>query len=230
MCLVFGLENCVDFLSSVVVLWRFWVSGEMTKEKEKELKRREIRASMAISGILMLLGFGVISTSTYDIVQGPETKHEMDFVLFMSGISVVIFGILCVFKFHYANKLSSESLYKDGVCSLLGTMLASALLVNTMIIEKKPEVWWLDPCVAMICGVTAMFIGVHTLVFAYRIQRVPIFSLSWWLMSRGTPSTSSNRNIQSKEKYEDSPDNSVSDLELKETGDGSSTNLSGGVV
>ena len=30
LCLVFGLENCVDFLSSVVVLWRFYCPGKVT--------------------------------------------------------------------------------------------------------------------------------------------------------------------------------------------------------
>jgi len=63
LCLVFGLENTVDFLSSVVVLWRFYAPGNMTKERETVLKRRELRASMAISLILIVLGAGVIATS-----------------------------------------------------------------------------------------------------------------------------------------------------------------------
>mmetsp|Transcript_24237 Transcript_24237/g.67127 ORF Transcript_24237/g.67127 Transcript_24237/m.67127 type:complete len:276 (+) Transcript_24237:340-1167(+) len=232
MCLVFGLENCVDFLSSVVVLWRFWATGTMTKEKEKTLKRRELRASMAISIILMILGLGVIATSSFDIVSGPETEKEMDFVLVMAGISILVFGVLCIFKFHYADVLSSESLYKDGVCSLIGTMLASALLANTLIIEKRPDVWWLDPCVAMICGFSALFIGIHSLVVAYKHRRVPIFSLSWWLMSRGSASTSSNRDGENsdEEADEDKPDDSIIDLEMTETVDGKATNLSDGVV
>ncbi|VEU43615.1 unnamed protein product [Pseudo-nitzschia multistriata] len=185
MCLVFGLENCVDLMSSVVVLWRFWASGSLTKEREKALKRRELRASMAISFILMILGFGVIATSSYDVAMGPETKHEMDFVLGMSAFSLLVCGSLALVKFRYASVLESESLYKDGVCSLIGTILAVALLSNTLIIRTHPQIWWLDPCVAMICGFAALFIGVHSVFVAWKHRRVPICHLSWWLMSRG---------------------------------------------
>lgn len=232
MCLVFGLENCVDFLSSAVVLWRFWASGLMTKEKEKTLKRRELRASMAISLILMLLGFGVIATSSYDIAKGPETKHEMDFVLTMAGISVFVFGTLTFFKFHYASALDSESLYKDGVCSLIGTTLAAALFTNTLLIRTRPQIWWLDPCVAMICGFAALFIGVQSVFVAWKHRRVPVLSLSWWMMSRGNePSASGTAYDFDDPDYDDPRAATTSGLELKETNAGNNaTSLSDGVV
>eukprot|EP00531_Pseudo-nitzschia_arenysensis_P002751 CAMPEP_0116126710 /NCGR_PEP_ID=MMETSP0329-20121206/6471_1 /TAXON_ID=697910 /ORGANISM="Pseudo-nitzschia arenysensis, Strain B593" /LENGTH=291 /DNA_ID=CAMNT_0003620799 /DNA_START=284 /DNA_END=1159 /DNA_ORIENTATION=- len=186
MCLVFGLENFVDFLSSVVVLWRFWASGKMTKEREKILKRRDLRASMAISIIMIVLGMGIIATSSHDIAAGPEENtHDLEIVLAMAGTSVFVFGILSLFKFQYANALSSESLYKDAVCSLIGTVLGAALFTNTLIIRRKPEIWWLDPGVAMICGFTALFLGFNSMYVAWRVRRVPIFALSWWTMSRG---------------------------------------------
>lgn len=185
LCLVFGLENMVDFMSSVVVLWRFWASGTLTKEREKILKRRELRASMAISLILILLGMGVIATSSYDINKGAETDSQMETVLVMSATSIGIFCFLTVFKFHYADKLSSESLYKDGVCSLIGTILSVGLLTNTFVIRQHPGLWWLDPLVAMCCGFAALFLGFHSLLVAYRHRRVPILSWSWWMMSRG---------------------------------------------
>jgi len=186
MCLVFGLENFVDFLSSVVVLWRFWASGKMTKEREKILKRRDLRASMAISMIMIVLGMGIMATSSYDIAAGPEANaHDLEVVLAMSGTSVFVFGFLSLFKFQYANALSSESLYKDAVCSLIGTVLGAALFTNTLIIRRKPEIWWLDPGVAMICGFTALFLGFNSMYSAWKIRRVPIFALSWWMMSRG---------------------------------------------
>lgn len=185
MCLVFGLENLVDFLSSVVVLWRFWASGTMTKEREKILKRRELRASMAISIILMVLGMGVIGTSSYDLATGPGMGHDVNVVLVMAGVSIVVFGFLAVFKFRYANALGSESLYKDGVCSLIGTILAGALFTNTLLIRTRPQIWWVDPCVATICGFAALFLGFHSTFVAWKHRRVPIFSMSWWMMSRG---------------------------------------------
>jgi len=204
MCLVFGLENIVDFMSSVVVLWRFWASGKMTKEREKILKRRELRASMAISLILMILGMGVISTSSYDIARGPGAGYDLDVILGMAVASVFIFGSLAMFKFQYANALASESLYKDGVCSLIGTILAAALFTNTLIIRRKPNVWWVDPCVAMVCGFAALFVGFHSIFVAWMHRRIPIFSLSWWKMSRGDGSAVyRQRNDNTNGKAED---------------------------
>jgi hypothetical protein len=186
MCLVFGLENFVDFLSSVVVLWRFWASGKMTKEREKNLKRRDLRASMAISVIMIILGIGIIATSSAEINAGPEANtHDLGIVLGMSGTSVFVFGCLSFFKFQYANALSSESLYKDAACSLIGTILGAALFSNTLLIRRIPQIWWLDPLAAMLCGFAALFLGFHSMYVAWKIRRVPIFALSWWTMSRG---------------------------------------------
>jgi len=243
MCLVFGLENLVDFLSSVVVLWRFWAFGKITKEREKILKRRELRASMAISLILMLLGMGVIATSSYDIAVGPGDGHDIDIVLGMAGASVVVFGILALFKFQYANALASESLYKDGVCSLIGTILGAALFTNTLIIRNRPQIWWLDPLVAMVCGFSALFLGYHSIFVAWKHRRVPILSLSWWLMSRGDEKTThgkpphntsrdnndddGNEHENSLDNGNDNDDESNSEVEMKES---STTKLSNEVV
>jgi hypothetical protein len=157
----------------------------MTKEREELLLKRETRASMAISFILMLLGVGVIATAAGDLAGGAETAYDLEVVLAISFFSIFIFGSLTVVKFRFANKLSSASLYKDGICSLIGTVLASALFVNTLIIEQAPSVWWLDPVVAIIAGFAALGIGIHAIVVASFVQGLPIFTLSWWLMSQG---------------------------------------------
>ena len=135
--------NAKDFLSSVVVLWRFFVPGKMTKEREELLKSREVRASTAISFIMILLGLGVVASSSYDLSNGAENDHEMKVVIAISFFSVFVFGSLTMFKFRYAKLLESESLFKDGLCSLIGTILAIALFINTLIIKSNPGLWWL---------------------------------------------------------------------------------------
>lgn len=218
MCLVFGLENLVDFLSSLVVLWRFWAKGKMTREREKTLKRRELRASMAISLILMLLGMGVIGTSSFDIAIGPGAGYNLDVVLAMAGTSLFCFGGLALFKFQYANAMASESLYKDGVCSLIGTILAAALFTNTLIIRRRPAIWWLDPVVAMICGFSALFLGCHSIFVAWKHRRVPILQLSWWLMSRGDGKTyGKTRTSREDEKDDDDDDENDDESDGEET-------------
>mmetsp|Transcript_33779 Transcript_33779/g.36410 ORF Transcript_33779/g.36410 Transcript_33779/m.36410 type:complete len:196 (+) Transcript_33779:537-1124(+) len=195
---------------------------------------------MAISFILVLLGMSVIATSSFDIAGGTVNENEMDVMIYIAITSFLLFGTLTVFKFKFANVLNSESLYKDGVCSLIGTILSAALFANTLIIKAKPEIWWLDPFVAMICGFAALFIGIHSIFVSWKHRRVPICSLSWWLMSRGDGGRRNNNTIYNDEDnnepamspIEKSERTSELEMNVKESNSGGleSTNLSGEVV
>ena len=80
LCLMFGLENLVDFASSAIVLWRFYCPGELTKAREEFLMKREERASIGISFILLVLGIFVISAALDDLVGGAETQSDLKIV------------------------------------------------------------------------------------------------------------------------------------------------------
>jgi hypothetical protein len=71
----------------------------------------------------------------------------------VSYVSTFIFGSFSVIKFHCAEILVSLSFYKDGICSLIGTVLSVALFFNTLIIDRSPEHWWIDPLVAVGAGI-----------------------------------------------------------------------------
>jgi hypothetical protein len=157
----------------------------MTKEREDLLHKREKRASMGISFILMLLGIGVVAAAADDLAGGPETPYDLEIVLVIAFVSIFVFGGLTVIKLRYANMLSSASLYKDGICSLIGTVLACALFINTIIVEYISGVWWLDPVFAMVLGFVAFAIGLHAIVVASCVQGIPIFRLQWWFVSQG---------------------------------------------
>jgi hypothetical protein len=43
LCLVYGLENLVDFLSDAVVLWRFFAPSTVDEALERQLRHREER-------------------------------------------------------------------------------------------------------------------------------------------------------------------------------------------
>lgn len=88
-------------------------------------------------------------------------------------------------KFRYANKLNSASLNKDGLCSLIGTVLAIGLFVTTFVVEKAPSIWWLDPAFAMVCGFAALILGIHAIIIARYVHQLPVFSIQWWLVSQG---------------------------------------------
>jgi peptidoglycan/LPS O-acetylase OafA/YrhL len=179
------LENCVDFLSSAVVLWRFFALSKLDDVLEEKLQRREKRASIAISCILALLGLSIIGTALDDLSRGQEVPDQLKSVVVVAFFSIFIFGILAMFKFKYASILESPSLYKDGICSLIGAILSGALLINTLIIDESPGVWWIDPLVSFGAATAAIVIGVRAVWAARYEENLPIFNLSWWVLSQG---------------------------------------------
>ena len=178
--MVLALENCVDFLSSAVVLWRFFAPSDVTEKVELKLQSREKRASVAISIILVALGVGIWITAIQDLLRGQEDPGEQDWALVISFFSFVLFGILTWFKFHYAKALESPSLYKDGFCSLIGTTLSASLFIDTLVIKMAPNVWWIDPVVAIGCGFASLLYGSYALYCARVHEGLPIFSCYWW--------------------------------------------------
>lgn len=88
-------------------------------------------------------------------------------------------------KFHYATLLESASLHKDAVCSLIGTVLSAALFINTLIIDHAPDAWWIDPAVALGCGIASIIIGLYAIFMAICVHKLPICSPRWWVLSQG---------------------------------------------
>ena len=186
--LVFGLESLVDFFSSVIVLWRFFAPFKLDDVTEKKLQRREKRACIAISFILVLLGISIISMAIQRFKIGEGEKNDLVGAMIVALFSIPVFGTLTVLKFRYAKELSSASLCKDGICSLIGTILAMALFVDALIVETNPDGWWIDPFIAMMGGFAAIWVGIRALMEARFREQLPIFTLQWWMISRGDES------------------------------------------
>ncbi len=180
--LVYGLENLVDFMSSAIVLWRFYLPPNAEAAEEARLLSREKRASVGISFVLAVLGFGTILTASEDFAAGKEDLENLDPLFYVSFFSIIIFGILALFKLHYAKKLNSSSLKKDGICSTLGAILAGSLFLNTSLTKASHgDLWWLDPFIAIICGIGSLVYGLNGVYKAYVRDGIPIFSCSWWM-------------------------------------------------
>jgi hypothetical protein len=181
--LTYGLLNFVDFLGSVVAFWRFYCPGTLTKEREAILMQREARAGVAISFLIMLLGVLVILASVGDLNAGPPDADEglhVELVAAVSFVSIIVYTFMTAFKLRYARKLESDALLKDGLCSLIGVVLSVIICVNSWIINESPEMWRLDASLAIFCGVAALVIGLHGIIYASCIQGLPIFSSGWW--------------------------------------------------
>lgn len=183
--LCYGLENLVDFFSSMVVCWRFFSPGGTTSAHEADLRKREKRASIAISFILALLGIGVIVAAIEDFTHGEESADNLKKIILTAIFSVIVFGAMTAVKFHYAKMLQSASLQKDAICSLLGTILSGSLFVNSLIIMKESNAWWLDPLIALSCGTASLIIGLRSIYHAYVVQGIPVCDMKWWMTSQG---------------------------------------------
>jgi hypothetical protein len=158
---------------------------EEQSQQNEILVNREKRASIGVSIILALLGFGGVITATDDFISGigEVEQSDLNIILVLSFFSFVIFGILAKFKFHYANKLQSPSLRKDGLCSGLGAILTFTMFFNAVLAMNSKDHfwWWLDPFVALLCGLGALVYGVYGMHKAYVRDGYPIFNWQWWL-------------------------------------------------
>lgn len=191
---VYGFENCVDFISSAIVVWRFNRPGsDDDTERKAILEAREKRADVAISMILLVLGFGSIIVAIHDFQKGREEEEDQYLwaLYYLAFFSLLVFGGMAMFKFRYADELKSKSLYKDGICSLIGASLALSLFFNTVLsLSTDGLLWWLDPAVAIIAGVGSLFYGLYSIYVPFVKEGLPIFSCSWWTYSnKGDTST-----------------------------------------
>lgn len=127
----------------------------------------------------------VIITAIDDFRRGQDERENFQATIAISFFSMLIFGAMAVVKFQFSVRLDSPSLYKDGVCSLIGTILAATLFIDTLIIRNSPGAWFIDPLVALLAGVGAFFYGIGGMWYAKRIEGLPIFSCRWWFTSQG---------------------------------------------
>jgi len=174
------VENSVDFISSVIVLWRFFAPHDLSEAVIKKLEHREERASMGISLIMGVLGIGILAASIDDFLRGEDEPSHRELMMGIAFFSFFFSGIMAVFKFNYSAHLSSPSLFKDGICSTIGAVLGAALFFNTIILESNPSLWWMDPLVSLLCGFFALFLSGQAIWTAMFVQGLPIFSGHWW--------------------------------------------------
>jgi len=175
------LENLVDFLSSVIVLWRFYVPKTLTKDLELKLEAREERASILIYIILGMLGVFILCESIDNLTSESDGIDSIELVIVLSCFSIIVDATMATFKFHYSKRLNSPALFKDGVCSTMGTLLSIALLINACIIKAHPEIWYIDPTASFVGGLIAIFLGLQIIYESICVQKLPIWSLKWWL-------------------------------------------------
>lgn len=109
-----------------------------------------------------------------------EVDEALDIVIAIATSSIFIFSFLTFLKLYYAKVLNSESLHKDGLCSVIGLLLSLLIFMNSWLISSHPEFWQIDPYSAMACGAVAVGIGSHGIFRAIFTKKLSIFSTSFW--------------------------------------------------
>jgi hypothetical protein len=160
----------------------------LTEDTERKLAQREQRADVLISFMLVVLGITVLAAAAEDLKIGPEQVVNVRPMIVLSFFSMIMFAVLCFLKIQFSIRLASPSLYKDGICSLIGTVLSITLFVSSLIIQSSPGAWWIDPVVSLAMGIVALVYGARCLYVARSRNGLPIFSCRWWLTSHGSGS------------------------------------------
>ena len=128
--------------------------------------------------VIGILGLFVFSIGIVDMMK-RDRDTDLSLLFTISFVSVIVFGALTIVKFKYSNELDSPSLYKDGICSLIGTCLSASLLLTTAIIDHAPNAWVLDPIISIIVGISAIVYG-FKVILKYIKNGVPIHHVDWW--------------------------------------------------
>lgn len=195
MVLVYGLENLVDFLSDAVVLWRFFAPTTVDESLERKLRHREKRANVAISLIMIALGFLVMLASFIDLLNGDDSIEQKAAIFGLAFFSMPSLGVLAWLKIRYGRLIDSPSLSKDGVVSLIGFVLAVSLFIDTLFEVKFESLWFFDPVAAFIAGAVSTFLGVQGLHAAQR-EGIPVFDRQWWVSGNSNGGTDNDGGVE----------------------------------
>ena len=188
----------MDFISSLVVLWRFYCPHGCDEAKLAKLQKREERASVAISMVIGVLGIFVFGVGIADLMHRDEDT-DLTLLFTISFLSIIVFGTLAIIKFKYANDLDSPSLRGDGICSLIGTCLSASLLLTTSIIDRAPGAWVLDPIVSLLIGLSATVYGFHRIIKMI-MNGIPVYHRDYWIAKKEVPTQ--NQELPEVEKGE----------------------------
>lgn len=153
----FGMEAALDGVSSALVLWRFKLPKEREhKDDESALRfreardaRRERNSGIGIGATFLFSAVVLYVSGFYKLIawEANSAEHVLEeedganFGMLISLPFAVIFGALAVWKLRLAKALRSQVLYKDGLCSVLGAVLALICFVTAVLeeVSGSPE-------------------------------------------------------------------------------------------
>ncbi|GBG30788.1 Transmembrane protein 163 [Hondaea fermentalgiana] len=168
--LAFALEALVDVISSIVVLWRF--HGSTTQDEK--MQNRELRAAVGIGLSFILSGFVVLVDSIVHL-SSREAIVDVAALLGLSIPSWILLLSIGMLKLFVANKLKSDALFEDGICSIGSSTISMSIWISIAIHRSHPRIWYLDGVVALVIGIGFIVYGV------FIVKPYPFWTRAFWL-------------------------------------------------
>lgn len=161
----FSLDCLLDFLTSMVVLWRYFGNVGSVYSYGRE------RLACILLGLLFVISSVCITVkATYDFMAGGRPERPVT-LLHLFVISTTVCSVLAIVKLFLGYKLESRAVVTDGVNSLFGAIMGGAVLASIEVYKMKPNVWYLDSVVSMGLAVLCVLYGVWLLFDSIVLHR-----------------------------------------------------------
>eukprot|EP00382_Lankesteria_abbotti_P011339 CAMPEP_0113853692 /NCGR_PEP_ID=MMETSP0372-20130328/6622_1 /TAXON_ID=340204 /ORGANISM="Lankesteria abbotti" /LENGTH=411 /DNA_ID=CAMNT_0000826211 /DNA_START=223 /DNA_END=1458 /DNA_ORIENTATION=+ /assembly_acc=CAM_ASM_000359 len=174
-----GAQICIDLLSSVMVVWRFYTRSGATRcnprHADAETRFREaVREKRAALGVGVLLTLTSVWAASWAFVKvfGAPPPTDLRVANSRTTLAVawpgfVLFSIISMLKWNSALKLRSRVLQKDAVCSTFGAALSfiTALFatIDYCVSANKYNTGAADSVAALIMAALLMLEGFRTI-------------------------------------------------------------------
>eukprot|EP00117_Sycon_ciliatum_P001926 scpid50007/ scgid7381/ Transmembrane protein 163; Synaptic vesicle membrane protein of 31 kDa len=184
----FALNCVLDFISTLVVLWRFWpqvfgrqrhaaattdcsfhsptdllAGQQQARGQVREWWLRERRATIGIAILFVLAFVAIVCKALADIINGEVPSSGLPTVI-LAGISAAVFLVLAWVKVKVARVLQSPALRSDGMNSLGGTVISIGVLVSWFVRQHHPHVWYVDAFFALLVGLGMFVYAIRMLI------------------------------------------------------------------
>ncbi len=141
----FGLDNIVESLSGVVLIWRLRQHGKISKAAEERIKKR---AQKFVAITFFILGPYVLVESIRKLVLTEIPEPSLPGIV-IAIVSLVIMPILTWQKYTTGKQIRSKALMADSKETLACTFLSLALLLD-LGANYLFGFWQADPIVGLI--------------------------------------------------------------------------------
>jgi len=185
----FGVQNIIDLLSSIVIMWRFYAPRKnyLPERYLAMLKGREKRAQVAIAFIMIFMSLMLSVAALKEFKLEGELDQDLEtrgksVLLIVSFPTACVYTWFAVVKYMCSIKMESHALMQDAYCSGFGAFLAGSSYINTHIISRNPDLWMLNPIAAFSVSAVSLLLGMMSLL-RNKYQDAPFCTLLWWITS-----------------------------------------------